>query len=163
MTTLISKSVAGASCVALTLVAAGCAQDGTLDRRTLGSGIGAAAGVALGSAIGAGGGRTAAMIAGGLIGSLIGSEFGRLLDENDRLKAEQTAQDALENYPSGSSATWSNPDKEVYGEVTPEPPYRNAGQICRDYTQTIVVEGRRETARGVACRNPDGTWRIVNS
>ena len=164
MLTKKSPVTAGALSAALAIGVAGCASDGTLDRRQIGTAVGAVAGGLLGSTIGAGSGRTAAVIAGSVIGGLIGSEFGRLLDENDRLRAEQTAQDALERYPSGSTARWENPDNDVYGEVTPEPPYQSErGEICREYTQTITIEGRGETARGVACRNPDGTWRIVNA
>lgn len=159
-----SPVVAGMAAVGLTL--AGCASDGStaLDKQTIGSGLGAAAGVAIGSAIGQGGGKTAAMIAGGLIGALIGSEAGRRLDERDRQMMQTTAQDALETYPSGSSATWSNPDSGAGGDFTPEPAFTDdAGQVCREYTQTITIDGRGETARGVACRQPDGTWRIVNA
>lgn len=161
-----ARSTAIAGIAAAALATAGCASDGSggIDRRTLGTGIGAAAGVALGSAIGAGGGRTAAMIVGGLVGAVIGSEFARALDERDQALAEANAQDALERYPSGSTSTWENPDNRTSGAVTPEPPFRGSdGEVCREYTQTITIDGRGETARGVACRNPDGTWRIVNA
>jgi surface antigen len=38
------------------------------------------------------------------------------------------------------------------------PAYQDAGRNCRSFTHTIYVDGRPETARGTACRNPDGTW-----
>ena len=38
-------------------------------------------------------------------------------------------------------------------------PYQRGGTDCRDYTHTIYINGRPETARGTACRQPDGTWR----
>lgn len=134
------------------------------NKQTIGSVIGAGAGVAVGSTIGAGGGRTAAMIAGGVLGALIGSEIGRTMDENDRLRASQTTQYALERGVSGQSTEWVNPDTGYSGYTTPEPAYFNDdGQRCREYTQAIEVDGRRETATGVACRQDDGTWRILNS
>lgn len=135
--------------------------DGRISKQTVGAGVGAGAGVAVGSLIGAGGGRTAAMIVGGLLGALIGSEIGRTMDENDRLRHEAAVRETLETYPSGQVNSWNNPDTGYAGQVTAGPTYPDR-PTCRPYTQTITVDGRSETAEGVACRNPDGTWRIVN-
>src|SRR5450830_1607606 len=33
-----------------------------------------------------------------------------------------------------------------------------AGRNCRSFSHTIYIDGRPQTARGTACRNPDGTW-----
>ena len=152
---------------ALALSLAACAgPDGRISKQSIGAGVGAAAGVGIGSLVGAGGGRTAAMIVGGLLGGIVGSEIGRTMDENDRLRAEAATQEALESYPTGRMATWNNPDSGYSGTVTPGPqtPRSTNSRPCRSYTQTIEVEGRREIAEGVACRDPQtGTWRIVNS
>ena len=40
----------------------------------------------------------------------------------------------------------------------PGPSYEDNGRSCRSYTHTIYIDGRPQTARGTACRNPDGTW-----
>jgi len=32
---------------------------------------------------------------------------------------------------------------------------------CRQFTHTIYIDGKPQTARGTACRNPDGTWQPV--
>jgi surface antigen len=32
---------------------------------------------------------------------------------------------------------------------------------CRSFTHTIYLDGRPETVRSTACRNPDGTWSSV--
>ena len=32
---------------------------------------------------------------------------------------------------------------------------------CRQYTHTVYIDGRPQTMRGTACRNPDGTWQAV--
>ncbi len=37
-----------------------------------------------------------------------------------------------------------------------------ATQSCREYKQTIVIADQIETATGTACRQPDGTWKIVS-
>lgn len=168
MTAFKSPTIAGVAAAGLLLATAGCATDEfgrtTIDKRAAGTAVGAVAGGAIGSTIGAGSGNTVAIVAGSLIGALIGGEYGRLLDEQDRQLASRAAQDALERYPSGSNATWTNPDTGASGVVSPQPPFRDdRGQICREYTQTVTIDGRGETVRGVACRNPDGTWRIVNA
>ena len=36
--------------------------------------------------------------------------------------------------------------------------YVQNGRNCRAYTETIYIDGQPQTARGTACRNPDGTW-----
>ena len=55
------------------------------------------------------------------------------------------------------------PDSGNSGTVKPQPSYQNAsGQYCREYQQTITVDGKTETAYGTACRQPDGSWKIVN-
>ncbi|MEL6279942.1 MAG: RT0821/Lpp0805 family surface protein [Pseudomonadota bacterium] len=161
-----SPIVATVAALSLATAVAGCAQGqgGGINKQTIGTGVGAVAGGAIGSIFGEGGGKTVAIIGGALIGGLLGNELGRQMDENDRLTAERTTQQTLEGGPSGQTATWSNPDTGYGGAVTPQPAYKNSsGEICREYEQTITVDGQQETAVGVACRNPDGTWRTVSS
>ena len=75
----------------------------------------------------------------------------------------QTTHTTLETAPSYEPATWRNPDSGRYGEVVAQPAYQNTtGQQCREFTQTIFIEGQAETARGTACRQADGTWDIVS-
>lgn len=152
-----------AASLAVSLSACDPNRQGGISKQTIGTGLGAAAGVALGSAIGAGGGRTAAMIVGGLVGAVVGSELGRSMDEQDRLYAQRTEQYAFEQGATGRDYSWNNPDTGHRGTVRPGPGYYNdAGQECREFTHAINIDGRSETAAGVACRNRDGTWRIVN-
>jgi len=33
---------------------------------------------------------------------------------------------------------------------------------CREYQSTTTIAGQPESVVGTACRQPDGTWRIVN-
>jgi len=37
----------------------------------------------------------------------------------------------------------------------------SGGEACHEYTGHAVIEGQRQTIYGHACRQPDGTWRIV--
>jgi hypothetical protein len=32
---------------------------------------------------------------------------------------------------------------------------------CREYQSTATIDGRPQQTHGIACRQPDGTWRIV--
>jgi hypothetical protein len=36
-----------------------------------------------------------------------------------------------------------------------------AGQQCREYQSTAVINGQPQPTVGTACLQPDGTWRIV--
>lgn len=149
---------------AIVIVASlGACADTSHQKQTMGTVAGGVLGGVLGSGIGQGKGKTAGIIAGVLIGGLMGGEIGKSMDETDRALAERTAQNTLENTPTGTSSTWSNPDNGHRGTVTPTRTYRTAdNQDCRTYETTVFIDGREETATGVACRQPDGTWKVQN-
>jgi surface antigen len=152
------------SALAVILALSACATDQRGQKEVGGALLGAVVGGLLGSKIGGGKGQLAATAAGTLLGGYLGSEAGKSLDRADKVYAERAAQRGLESNPSGSSSSWSNPDTRHSGSVTPLNTYRSGdGLHCRDYRQVITVEGRSETARGTACRESDGTWRVVNS
>jgi len=127
------------------------------------TGIGAAGGAAAGGLIGAAaGGGTTGIIGGVLLGGLLGGAIGNALDQRDRRLAMEANQQALENAQTGNPTTWQNPDSGHSGTVTPTRTYENAsGQPCREFQQTITVGGQTEEAYGTACRQADGTWKIV--
>ncbi|MCC6982754.1 MAG: glycine zipper 2TM domain-containing protein [Bauldia sp.] len=116
---------------------------------------GAVAGGAIGSAVS--GGSTAGTIAGAVIGGFLGGEIGRGLDEQSRQRAAYAQYQALEY---GTQQSWQSPNG-PYGYTTPGPAYQVNAYSCRDFTQTIYIDGIPQTARGTACRNPDGTWTPV--
>ena len=149
--------------VILPLALMSCHQDaGT--KQTLGTILGAAGGAVLGSKIGKGRGRIAGVAVGTLLGAYVGSEVGKSLDRADRAALERTTQTSLESSPSGTSSTWNNPDSGHYGSVTPEPAYKSSdGRYCREYQQTVVIDGQTQNAYGTACRQPDGSWQVVNN
>ena len=35
------------------------------------------------------------------------------------------------------------------------------GNYCREFQNEVIINGRAEQAYGTACRQSDGTWRIV--
>jgi surface antigen len=93
-----------------------------------------------------------------LLGGLIGNRIGAGLDDEDKQRAYAAQMDALERGSSGAPVSWKNPDSGRYGTVVPGPAYQDAGRNCRFFSHTIYIDGRPQTARGTACRNPDGTW-----
>lgn len=130
------------------------------NKQTLGTIGGAAAGGLLGAQVGDGSGRLYAVGIGTLLGALVGSEVGSSLDKADMLYAQRANQQA-HSAPLGKSINWNNPESGNSGTVTPtRDGYADSGEYCREYQQTIYVGGQQETGYGIACRQPDGTWKI---
>jgi surface antigen len=145
-----------------TLLLAACAgtPEGPGPRENTGTLLGAGSGALIGAAVAGGGtgSRLAGAGIGALAGALIGNRIGASLDERDKRLAYEAEMNALERGPSGAPVGWRNPDSGRYGSVVPGPAYVDNGRNCRAYTETIYIDGRPQTARGTACRNPDGTW-----
>jgi surface antigen len=140
----------------------GVMQGGSVNKQDIGTVAGAIGGGVLGSTIGSGKGRTAATIGGALLGGMIGNSIGASLDQADVPVYNSTTQRALETAPAGKTLPWSNPQTGNSGTVIPSAPYQNPnGQYCREYNQTIVVGGKKQSGHGTACREPDGSWKIV--
>jgi len=124
--------------------------------------VGAGAGALIGNAIGgAAGNRVAGTLAGAAIGGMLGNRMGAAMDDDDKQRAYAAQVQALESGPSGAPVAWRNPDSGRYGSVVPGPAYQSNGMNCRQFTHTVYIDGRPQTARGTACRNPDGTWQPV--
>jgi surface antigen len=124
---------------------------------------GAAAGGLIGNAIGgSSGNRLAGTVIGAAVGGLIGNRIGAALDDEDKRRAYAAQMQALETGPSGAPVAWRNPDSGRYGNVVPGPAYQASGATCRQFTDTIYVDGTPQTERGTACHNPDGTWTAIN-
>ncbi|MDJ0945139.1 MAG: RT0821/Lpp0805 family surface protein [Kiloniellales bacterium] len=143
------------------MMTAGCAESGYGPKQRVGGLTGAALGGLLGAQFGSGAGQLAATGAGVLIGGLIGSEIGRSMDEVDRIKANEAVNRA-HGAPIGETITWNNPRSGNSGAVTPlRDGTSTSGQYCREFQQSITVAGETEQGYGIACRQPDGTWRIL--
>ncbi len=128
-------------------------------KEAVGGITGAVVGGVIGHQIGEGRGKDAATLAGMIIGAVIGSNVGRHLDEHD----ERRAQVVLERNRTGEAAHWVNPDTGADVTMVPTRTYQSRyGQYCREYQTTVIVGGRKESAYGTACRQPDGSWKIVN-
>lgn len=123
---------------------------------------GAAAGGFLGSKIGDGRGQLAAVAAGTVLGAFLGREVGGVLEATDVACADYAAHQAY-RAPVGQEIVWNNPRTGHSGTLIPLREGRHAasGRYCREYQQTVTVGGRVAQAYGTACRQPDGSWEIV--
>ena len=130
---------------------------GLIDKELVGGLLGAAAGGFAGSKIGDGRGQLAATAGGALLGFLVGGNIGRTMDAVDQNCIGQT----LEYVPDGQTIKWNNPDTGGQYQVTPSRTYQSSGQQCREYTTHAVIGGKREHTYGQACRQPDGSWRLL--
>lgn len=148
-----------------TMLHAECYKDSSGNtNEVVGTLLGAAVGGLVGSQIGHGTGNKIAIGAGVLAGGLLGNRIGRQLDCKDIEYHNNTAQQTLETQRTGTTETWTNPDSGHSGSVTPTRTYYTAdGKPCRDFTQTISVNGSVEKVKATACRQNDGTWQIVDS
>ena len=156
------KYFAAVAGIVVLSMASGCTTGGP--KQTGGTLLGGIGGAALGSQFGKGQGQLVGVAAGTLLGAFIGSSIGESLDKADQMYANQTAQKSFESAKSGQTQGWSNPDSGHSGTITPTKTFQtNNGQYCREFTQTIEVAGKKQQGYGTACRQPDGTWKIVSN
>ncbi len=161
------KGLIGVAAVSLLL--AGCANTGNgpgeigANKTTVGGLLGAAGGAVAGAQFGKGKGQLAAVAAGTLLGALVGSEAGKSLDKADQQYATRAHQQA-QAAPIGQTIVWSNPQSGHSGTITPvrEGQIPSTGEYCREYQQSVQVGGQTQKAYGTACRQADGSWRVVN-
>lgn len=149
-----------AAVIGLSLLAA-CTQDSG-QKQTVGTLLGAGIGALAGSHVGSGKGQLVGVALGTLAGAYFGSEVGKSLDKADQAYMQRTTQNTLETNRTGQSSSWSNPDSGHSGTVTPTRTYQAADNTaCREFENTVRIGGKEETVVGEACRQPDGTWRVV--
>jgi surface antigen len=142
----------------LPALAAAC---GPGNKQGTGTIVGAVAGGAAGAAIGGSKNRIPGLAIGAVVGGILGNEIGRQMDERDRQLAAAAEYQALEYGQPGASTPWDNPSSQHRGQIVPGKPYQQGNLFCRPYTHTIYIGGQPQTARGTACRQPDGTWKTV--
>ena len=142
---------------------AACQTDQWGNKQAAGTGLGALAGGLAGAQVGGGTGRLWATGAGVLIGAFMGNEIGASLDKADRMYM-QDAQKSAMAAPVGETITWNNPESGHGGSYTPvRDGTSSTGRYCREYQQTVVINGQQQQAYGQACRQPDGSWELIKS
>lgn len=156
------KSSRIAIVVTAVLALGACQQGQGPDKTDIGTVLGGVGGAVAGAQFGHGAGRVAAAAAGTLVGAFVGREVGKSLDKADMAEA-QRAQTQAHTVPVGEKIVWSNPESGHSGSVTPvRQGTDSAGNQCREYQSTVTVGGKTEQAYGTACRQPDGSWKVVN-
>lgn len=101
-------------------------------------------------------------LAGSILGAFIGTSAGSGLDKADVLYAQRNAQFAFETQAAGQLSSWRNPDSGNSGTLTPSRSFKGSeGRTCREFQQTIKVGSNQEKVFGAACRDKDGSWRVV--
>jgi len=139
-----------------------CTQTGPGPKEGAGTLVGAGLGALAGSQIGSGKGQLAAVAIGALLGAWAGNEVGKSLDAADQAAIERAARLAG-TAPLGQPIIWNNPNSGNHGTVTPvrEGHHATTGAFCREFRQTIIIDGRTEEGQGTACRQRDGSWIIT--
>lgn len=148
------KKLAVAS-LSLSFMLVGCA---SMNNEGVGTITGGVVGGLLGSQFGGGSGKVAAAAGGALLGAYLGGQIGKTMDKVDRMEMQR----ALETAPTGRAVTWSNPDSGNRYTVQPTRTYYNAQQPCREYITKALIGGKPQQIYGKACRQADGSWRVVN-
>lgn len=142
----------------LTLVA--CSSNTQRQNTTAGAVAGAVLGGVAGSAIGAGTGKLVAIGAGAIAGGLLGGAIGRDMDSVDKQKIYHT----LDHNQKRKSSRWKNKDGTKYTMTPLTNTIVYKGQRpCRKYRATITNSGERKVERGIACRQPNGTWKVTSA
>lgn len=119
--------------------------------------IGAVVGGVVGAQVGDGRGRTAAIILGSLAGSMIGQHIGESMDDTDRMLAAQT----LNDYRTGESRTWVNPDSGYRYTITPTRTHQHSSGPCREFRLDATIGNRSDQeVYGTACLQADGSWLV---
>ncbi|PJI43871.1 RT0821/Lpp0805 family surface protein [Ferrovibrio sp.] len=133
-----------------------------MNKENVGTLLGGIGGAVLGAQFGKGTGRLVGVAAGALAGAYLGNQIGSSLDKADKAEMEKASTKAT-TAPIGQPISWRNPDSGNSGTVTPtREGTASNGDYCREFQQSVTVGGKTEQAYGTACRQPDGSWKVVN-
>ena len=136
-------------------------RDAVRNQETAGALIGGVIGGVIGHQFGDGRGQDAMTILGAATGALIGGRLAR--DRAISRYEQEAAYLAFESTPSGRPVPWHDPDGYSQGRYVPMRTWRNtSGRYCREYQQVVVIDGREQRAYGTACRQSDGSWRVMD-
>lgn len=157
----------GAFCVAaMALALGGCdmtTSDGGLSLGALGTDSIARAYANTKSAVGLSEQDAAAAVTNAAFGGLIGTKLGVRLNDEDRRLAYEAQLEALDRGAPGAPVPWRNEATGRYGNIVAGPLYSQKGLQCRGFSHTITVNGDIKSARGTACKSPEGAWAAANA
>lgn len=99
-------------------------------------------------------------VTGASLGSLLSARVKEKLNQRDRENVDSAAD---RSFRKGERVEWSNQKTGRRGYVQPGRIYKaTSGNLCRDFTNTILYKDREDVVNGTACQNEDGTWQIVS-
>jgi surface antigen len=64
--------------------------------------------------------------------------------------------------PVGQPVGWVSPSYGTQYQITPPRQYAYDGTTCRAYMANAAIDGRLQQVHSTACRQPDGSWRMMN-
>ena len=142
------------------LLLSSCATTGTKTGAVGGAVAGGLAGAALASGQD-GKVQLASAVVGAIVGALVGGWVGSQWDEKDK----NTAQEILDKYPDGKTASWENPDNQNKFAITLVDSYKDTeGQQCRNFKLVGHLKGNQKEDAGKACRSSKHSrWEITSS
>lgn len=141
--------------LSLSVLLSGCSN---VTNEGVGTVTGGVVGGLIGSQFGGGAGKVAAAAGGALLGAYLGGHIGQYMDRQDKMQMQR----ALETAPTGQVVVWTNPDNGYRYTVVPTRTYYVAEQPCREYTTNVIIDGKKQHVYGKACRQQDGSWRVVS-
>lgn len=130
--------------------------DGRCNREVIGTVLGGTVGGVIGGNTASD--RTLGTVAGVIVGAVVGNVIGRAMDDADRYCTGHT----LEYVEDGHSVTWQGSNGHVRYQVMPLNTYRSNASYCREFVVIRDGSGYNDEDHGEACRNPDGSWRLVH-
>lgn len=88
----------------------------------------------------------------------------KLLDNfNEQQRREfETAQVRAMTTPIGETIYWN--EGNASGQVTAtRDGTSSSGRYCREFQHVVTIGGKREQSYGTACRQPDGSWKVIST
>lgn len=150
-----NKILRNTACLSGLLIIASCGQQ-NISNKDAGAITGGIVGGILGAQFGNGEGQVAAAAAGALIGSMVGGNVGESMDQANRTKVAHV----LETSKTNHAQSWVDPDTHTEYTVKPTKTTYKSNTVCRNYTMSVVIDGKLQTAKGVACKDAQGNWQI---
>ncbi len=154
----IQISKLAALAVSLTLLS-GCESS---NQQQVGDGVASVAGALAGQIVGFGSGSLITTALRSASRGMLTPDAKDALGEEDRVRADAVAQRALEKSQSGNTVYWRNPDNSAGGSFTPVRTVEDQDGTCRDFVQSLSIDGKISNSQGRACRNPGGGWTIIS-
>jgi surface antigen len=107
-------------------------------------------------------GQKAAVSAGLLLSAWAGYDLCAAMDDADKTRNQQ-AETRATKAPPGQQVTWKNPVNGNSGTIVPvRDAYDNTGSFCREFQQTVTLDGQQKQGACIACQQPDGSWKVLS-